>query len=225
MFPSIRYNTQQLQNYLKTTSDFFSQAIQKYAKITAVVFTIFAAMTALFFIYRHYKGKKLDGEKSDIPSPINLHSPAKVVVDNIAEQEDQVRSKIQEIACLPLAPYSADRENIVYQSEDEIKGKGGVLLTKNCNFIGGDHYHGIVALPEKNGGYCLHLCPGGGNMSFTKDQIDQLMAEAIKELVKQKITITVITGFIGRHPGNTITNFQQWQAEQLANDTKPKPEI
>ncbi len=75
MFPSIPSNLQQLKSNL-TTSNYFSEATQKYAKIAAVVFAIFGAITALFFIYRQYKGKKLDLEELDLPPYVNPNSPA-----------------------------------------------------------------------------------------------------------------------------------------------------
>ncbi len=75
MFPSIPSNLQHLKSNL-TTSNYFSEATQKYAKIAAVVFAIFGAITALFFIYRQYKGKKLDLEELDLPPYVNPNSPA-----------------------------------------------------------------------------------------------------------------------------------------------------
>jgi hypothetical protein len=136
------------------------------------------------------------------------------VLNSTASPNKLIKFKTIQIASLPITE-TFSVSPLVYLSEDLIKEKKGVLLTKNCNpFIGHEDYVGIVALPEGDG-YCLHLCPGGGNMSFNRDQINQLMSEAIEKLVIDGITITKITGSVGRHPGDTMKHFQEWQADQL----------
>ncbi len=141
-------------------------------------------------------------------SPIKLFRSSRIT-------PNAVNLKTSEIARLPVSDNPHD-SRIVYWNEDKIKERGGIPLTKNYEVESKNFdYVGIVALPNKDGGYCLHLCPGGGNLEFKRIQIDQYMSEAIDNLVGFDITITAIAGNVGRHPGGTIDHFKAWQADNF----------
>lgn len=136
------------------------------------------------------------------------------VPDSITQEiiRTLIESKIQEIANLPVSKKLYEEGALTYQEESAITEKGGVLLTKNQS--SSSHYEGIVAMPIPNtNGYKLHLCPGGGYASFSKEKISNLMLEACKTLTDKNLTITEIMGTIGRHPGDTMKNFQEWQKD------------
>lgn len=98
-----------------------------------------------------------------------------------------------------------------------------MVLTENHNpfkdnpFRDEVDFVGIVAKYEKKErGYRLHLCPGGCSDKFDTQQIQSYMAEAIETLISKDMKITSIAGSIGRHPGETIGNFQKWQQSILS---------
>ena len=67
-----------------------------------------------------------------------------------------------------------------------------------------------IALANINDKYVIKLCPGGGYMNFTLEEINQYMEEAIKTLVNLRLVPDYMSISIERHPGNTINNFIIW---------------
>lgn len=126
----------------------------------------------------------------------------------------------QQIAKAPVKALSND-EYLTYKSVKDLKAMGVVLLTLNRDFQNDEQksenadYRGIAALKEKESGYALHVCPGGGNSDYELKDIQRLMKEAIVTLLKENIRITRICPNIGRHPGDTLKNFIAWQKAQL----------
>ena len=120
------------------------------------------------------------------------------------------------------APIDADVAHLTYMPKAEIQG----MYDNRALFLVGDDtgagFEGVAAVPcqacpEKNpplrGRYLLHLCPGGGYSQFNREEINQMMEEAIRNLANQNAHICCISGNIGRHPGNTLNLFQNWQAD------------
>lgn len=108
---------------------------------------------------------------------------------------------------LPLKENPSEYRKFVYCKEDEIASRGGICLTP-AETRGG--YRGIVVCQEEDAAWILHLCPGGGNLNFCENDFNRMMKIVAKELLAQSINPTAFV-VDGRHPKDTLQNFQKWQ--------------
>lgn len=105
-----------------------------------------------------------------------------------------------------LSKHQWDSEKqFVYKSADAIEAEGGICLTP-CSR---DHYIGIAISKEKSQ-YVLHICPGGGILEFILQDFYDKMPQVAQEVVARNINPDFLV-IDGRHHGNTLATFQEWQ--------------
>jgi hypothetical protein len=149
-----------------------------------------------------------------------------ITLENGSHPKIQVEKFLPiENAVISLKPLDSDAnitQSLAYHSEKAIAEKGGICLVPNQDKISPeDYYRGIVVIKEKIGEgekRFLHLCAGGSGC-FDATTINKLMPIAIAKLKELKIRPDYLATNIGRHLGNTIENFENWQKEQ--KKTKP----
>ncbi len=95
------------------------------------------------------------------------------------------------------------------KKQGDICEAGGIPLIDSDNV---DEFVGFVAVKEREegSGCVLYICPGAGNQSFDKEYFDLKMPDVINKLKELEI-IPLYFVVDGRHPGNTLRCFQQWQ--------------
>lgn len=141
----------------------------------------------------------------------------KIEIDKIIQ--DREVSFTQAVATLTSFPTYRIGAQLVYKSPNEIQQMGGIILTPNQSTEYVDRY-GIVLLKEylndkTTEKWFLHICPGGGNLDFDQQTINDLMPIAIKKLCELNIKPDYLSREIGRHSGDTLENFENWQKQAL----------
>lgn len=116
-------------------------------------------------------------------------------------------SPLSQLKQLPLLDHSS--KQFVYRSATQIEKDGGICLTSYQD--PNSFYEGIVVSKE-NSEWVLHICPGGGYGEFSKANYSAMMPIVLKELQEKGINPTAFV-IDGRHPGDTLQNFQSWQQE------------
>ena len=126
-----------------------------------------------------------------------------------------VSEKILQVALAEIRDISMDEE-LVHQKSEYIEARGGILLTRMHMQVVPEEYVGVAAMPERDGGYCLHLCPGRGGLTFKRLDIDRLMPEACTTLAIKDLIISRIAPEVGRQGcKEVLENFKHWQEEQI----------
>jgi hypothetical protein len=135
-------------------------------------------------------------------------------LEGTAKKTDELARKTLQVV---QAKAFNNEKTLAYEAPEKIKEQKGIFLTKHVERgFKLPHFCGIAALPNKDGTYCLHVCPGGGNRSFSKEEVNTLMDEALQTIVQQNLSITTYATMIGRHPKNTLSFFTEWQAAHKA---------
>lgn len=140
-----------------------------------------------------------------------LHNQIKKQTGKLSIEPQDSLDTTQMISTLKQLPegHKTSRQ-FVYNTKKEIeKNSGAFCLTPSKDDTS---YVGFVISNDRQKGSLniLHICPGGGNLSFTNEEINEMMPTVAKELQKRNI---VPDRFVidGRHPGDTLKNFQEWQ--------------
>jgi hypothetical protein len=131
-------------------------------------------------------------------------------------QEIEPRLLQQKIVEVARSAFQEDPyKGFMYHTEEAIREKGGIILTRDRSADPTHQYRGIVALPLASNEVLLCVCAGGGMARFTRRNLDELLTEAIGTLVLKKLPITGISKNMGRNPQLTLPAFNAWREAQI----------
>lgn len=166
------------------TVGFAVAAVVVTSKVAAIALLAFSVIGVIYLAVSLIQGCLSSRVKKKDPQEIELEKYMKQVI-----------------------PVQGDSDHLVGCTEAAInKDLGGMIL---CKSMGEAHnYMGMVLLQEDSA-WVLYICTGGGNGELSTEFFEKEMPEVIHKVAP--ITSNPVVRIQGRHPGNTLRCFQQWQ--------------
>ena len=146
----------------------------------------------------------------------NIASNQNIPVENKGvHPKVQMECRIYWQTVISLKPCIDSQIILPNNSMAKLQSMGAICLTPSRST--GTYYEGIVVLKEKTAQgerWFLHLRPGAAYSQFSEQDFENLMPVALENLKKHKIIPDYLSPEAGRHSGNTMKNFQNWQQKQ-----------
>jgi hypothetical protein len=141
---------------------------------------------------------------------------------NNVPPKEQMKLHMYWQTVISLKPCIDSQTILPNNSVAKLQSMGALCLTPSRST--GTYYEGIVVLKEKTAQgerWFLHLRPGAAYSKFTEQDFENLMPGAIENLKNNKIIPNYLSPHTGRHSGDTLKNFENWQQKQSLKGFEP----